>query len=92
MKVIREDNSELEFKTIQEVGEEKASLFRHFKGKEYKILTIAKDCEDLKDLVVYKAEYDNNQCWVREINDFFSLVDKNKYPDIKEKYRFEKIK
>jgi hypothetical protein len=28
MKVIREDNSELEFKTIQEVGEEKASLFR----------------------------------------------------------------
>lgn len=64
-------------------------MFKHFKGKCYGIISIAKDCETLNDLVVYKALYGNNQIWVRNYDDFFGEVDHKKYPDVKCKYRFE---
>ena len=89
MEYIRKDNSKIEFTTILE-DEKNASLFRHFKGKEYKIITLAKDSENLKEIVIYQAQYDNKQCWTREIEEFFSKTDKEKYPDAQE-YRFEKI-
>lgn len=91
MKVIREDNSELEFTTIFE-DENKASIFKHFKGNIYKVVTIAKECENLQDMIVYQGQYEDKPCWIREKKDFFALVDKNKYPDVTQKYRFEKIK
>ncbi len=90
MEYIRNDQSKITFTTILE-DKENATLFRHFKGKEYKIVTIAKDSEDLKDLVIYQGQYEGNPCWSREIEEFFSKVDKEKYPDIMQEYRFEKI-
>jgi len=48
----------IKFTTIME-DSENASIFRHFKGKEYKIIGIAKDSETLKDLVIYQANYDD---------------------------------
>lgn len=90
MKIIRENNEELEFTTIFE-DEENASLFKHFKGNIYKIVTFAKDSEDLKEMVIYQGQYEDNPCWVREKNDFFSLVNKEKYPNVTQKYKFEKI-
>jgi len=43
--------------------------YKHFKGKDYRVICIAKDCENPeKILVVYESE--ENQIWVREINDF----------------------
>ena len=89
MEYIRKDNSKVEFTTILE-DKQNASIFRHFKGKEYKIITIAKDSDNLKEIVVYQAQYDNKQCWTRKIEEFFSKTDKTKYPDAQE-YRFEKI-
>ncbi len=91
MKVTRENNQELEFTTIFE-DSENASIFRHFKGNIYKIVTIAKDCEDLKEMVVYQGQYEDNPCWIREKEDFFGLLNKDKYPDADQEYRFEKIK
>lgn len=88
MEYIREDNSKIEFITILE-NPAKATVFRHFKGKEYKIITIAKDSNDLSEVVVYQAQYAKNQCWTRNIKEFFSLTDKEKYPNA-QKYRFEK--
>ena len=67
-------------------------IYKHFKGKMYMVEDIAKDCETLEDVVVYRALYDNKQLWVRKYNDFISEVDHNKYPDVKQKYRFEEIK
>lgn len=90
MKYTRKDNSIIEFTTILE-DPEQATIFRHFKGKEYKIVTIAKDSEDLKDLVIYQGQYADNPCWVREIEEFFSKVDRNKYKEIEQEYRFQKI-
>ena len=65
-------------------------IYRHFKGHVYKILCFGKDSETLEKLVVYK-NIDNGEIWVRTFNMFNSLVDKNKYPDVKQKYRFELV-
>jgi hypothetical protein len=69
----------------------KGDIFKHFKGMNVEILEIAKDSETLEDVVVYK-HLDTNELWVRPLKMFLSKVDKNKYPDIKQEYRFEKIK
>ena len=63
--------------------------YKHFKGKIVKVLMIAKDSEDLKEVVVYKHD---NDTWVRPKDEFLSEVDHNKYPEVKQKYRFEEVK
>lgn len=64
------------------------AIYKHFKGKTVEVLMIGKDSEDLKDLVIYKHD---NEIWVRPIDEFLSEVDHDKYPEIKQKYRFEKV-
>ena len=66
--------------------------YKHFKGKMYMVEDIAKDCETLEDIVVYRALYGDKQLWVRKYSDFISEVDHNKYPDVKQKYRFEELR
>ena len=62
--------------------------YRHFKGDIIKVLLIAKDSETLKEQVVYEH---NKEIWVRDKEMFLSRVDKEKYPNIKQTYRFEEI-
>lgn len=62
--------------------------YRHFKGHLYVVIAIGKDCEDLSEKVIYK-NVDNGEVWVRDKDDFLSIVDKEKYPLVKQKYRFE---
>jgi len=88
MQVIREDGSKLEFTTLIE-DKNNATIFRHFKGHKYRIITIAKDCDNLKDLIIYQNISNELDCWAREKDEFFSLLDKSKYPNINQKYRFE---
>ena len=64
------------------------SKWRHFKGNIVSIIALAKDSENLRDLVVYKHDGD---VWVREKSMFLSEVDHDKYPDVEQKYRFQKI-
>jgi hypothetical protein len=66
-------------------------LYRHFKGKLYKVLMIAKDSETCKKMVVYQGQYDDNPVWVRDYDDFLMEVNHEKYPDVQQKYRFELI-
>lgn len=65
--------------------------YRHFKGKEYKVLLVAKDSETKEDIVIYEALYADHIIWARPYNLFTSLVDHEKYPDCAQKYRFEQI-
>lgn len=67
---------------------EKGKKYRHFKGDTITILELAKDSETLEDLVVYEH---NNQIWVRSLEMFLSKVDKEKYPNVEQTYRFEEI-
>ena len=64
--------------------------YRHFKGHVVEVVLLAKDTESLEDLVVYK-HLDKNEYWVRPLDMFLSKVDKEKYPDIKQEYRFEEV-
>lgn len=49
--------------------------YRHFKGKEYLVLHLAKHSETLEDLVVYQALYGERGIWVRPLDMFLSQVD-----------------
>ena len=66
-------------------------VVRHFKGNRYQILYFAKDSEPQEDVVVYRALYGERGGWVRPMGMFFSPVDKVKYPDVKQVYRFERV-
>jgi hypothetical protein len=68
------------------------SIYKHFKGNLYKVIAIGKYSEDERLMVVYQALYGNNDIWIRDYDMFNSFVDKEKYPNIKQKYRFEEVR
>lgn len=66
----------------------KKKVYRHFKGNLYRVEDIAINNEDEKEYVIYRALYDN-KLWVRPLDSFISLVDKNKYPNVTQIHKFE---
>lgn len=62
--------------------------YKHFKNALIEVIDIAKHSETLEKMVIYK-HLDTREVWVRPYEMFNSLVDKEKYPDIKQEYRFE---
>lgn len=66
-------------------------FYRHFKGNIYQIKMLAKDSETEKEKVVYQAMYAPFICWVRDLEEFLSEVDRGKYPDAVQKHLFEKV-
>ena len=66
-------------------------MYRHFKGNIYQIRCLAKHSETGEMMVVYQAMYDTFQIYVRPLDMFMEEVDHDKYPDVKQKYRFEML-
>lgn len=66
-------------------------FYQHFKGKLYQIKMLAFDCETQCEKVVYQAMYAPYACWIRDLEEFMSPVDKVKYPEVLQEYRFEKV-
>jgi len=62
--------------------------YRHYKGKEYEVIGIARHSQTMQELVVYRALYGNHSLWARPRKMFqeFVLVEGRRVP------RFELVK
>ncbi len=53
----------------------KLGKYKHYKGKEYEVIGLAKHSETLEELVVYKALYGEDALWVRPLKMFEEEVE-----------------
>lgn len=64
-------------------------IYKHYKGDYYIVEEIAHHSETGEKLVVYRGLYENSPVWCRPYNMFLEELDPEKYPNVKQKHRFE---
>lgn len=69
----------------------KGSIYKHFKGEYYKIICIGYHSETNEKMVVYQ-NVETDKIYIRPYEMFISDVDKEKYPNVTQKKRFELVR
>lgn len=64
-------------------------VYRHFKGDFYLVEDVAHHSETGEEYVVYRKLYGDGSLWVRPLSLFLDPVDREKYPDAGQTWRFE---
>lgn len=64
-------------------------VYKHFKNNYYILEDVATHSETREKYAVYRQLYGNGELYIRPLDMFLSEVDRNKYPDVKQKFRFE---
>ena len=70
--------------------------YRHISGNYYRVICIAKDSEtprgeEPRQVIVYESLGNDHSIWVRPYQLFQEKVDKKKYPNCMQEYRFELV-
>ena len=67
----------------------KGRIYKHFKGDYYLVEDVVYHSETKEQMVLYRALYGNGLRYVRPYEMFLSKVDKIKYPEVEQEYRFQ---
>ncbi|HIZ81566.1 MAG TPA: DUF1653 domain-containing protein [Candidatus Mediterraneibacter pullistercoris] len=67
----------------------KGDIYKHFKGKKYKILELAVCTETGEDMVIFESAGGTRRVYASFLETFLCPLDPGKYPDSEQKYRFE---
>ena len=64
-------------------------IYKHFKGDYYIVEDVAIHSETKEKYIVYRGLYGDGKLYIRPYDMFLSEVDREKYPNVEQKYRFE---
>lgn len=67
----------------------KKGIYKHFKGDYYLVEDVATHSETREKYVIYRSLYGENELYIRPMDMFLSKVDREKYPNVEQEYRFQ---